>query len=66
MANTSTTASTSAAAAVPITLPRPPSTTMTKLLSSSTDPKDGLKEKSVAPRRPASPARALPRPNVSV
>ena len=36
---------------------RPPSTTTTKDLSSSPEPKPGLKEKMVAESRPASPAR---------
>src|SRR5216683_3158883 len=65
MANTSTSARMSAAAAVPITLPSPPSTTITKDLSKSPEPYDGLKENSDAPRRPASPARAVPMPKVS-
>src|SRR5262249_3157640 len=64
IANDSTTATISAAIAMPKMLPRPPRTTTTNALSSSLEPVLGLKAKIVAARRPARPASAVPMPNV--
>src|SRR6266849_1957652 len=64
MANTSTSARISAAAAVPITLPSPPRTTMRKERCSSPPPQVGLQENRLAPRRPARQASAVPIPKV--
>src|SRR5262249_11844780 len=61
-ANTSAAATTSAASTTPDMLPSPPNTTND--LSSSDEPEAGLNEKIVASSTPATPASAVPMPNV--